>query len=38
VVTESRQTVRLAGLSFDHLLFLLGILAIAISIGFGVVG
>ncbi|HYK08118.1 MAG TPA: CAP domain-containing protein [Candidatus Eisenbacteria bacterium] len=38
VVTESRQTVRLAGHSFDHLLFLLGILAIAISIGFGVVG
>lgn len=38
VMTESRQTVRLAGHSFDHLLFLLGILAIAISIGFGVVG
>lgn len=38
IVTESRQTVRLAGHSFDHLLFLLGILAIAISLGFGVVG
>ena len=38
VMTESRQTVRLAGHSFDHLLFLLGILAIAISLGFGVVG
>lgn len=38
VMTESRKTVRLAGHSFDHLLFLIGILIIAISIGLGVVG
>ncbi|MEI4884207.1 hypothetical protein, partial [Klebsiella pneumoniae] len=29
VMTESRKTVRLAGHSFDHLLFLIGILIIA---------
>jgi len=38
VMTESRKTIRLAGHSFDHLLFLIGILIIAISIGFGVIG
>lgn len=38
VITENRKTVRLAGHSFDHLLFLIGILIIAISIGLGVVG
>ncbi|HEX7041905.1 MAG TPA: CAP domain-containing protein [Patescibacteria group bacterium] len=38
IVTEQRKTVRLAGHSFDHLLFLLGILAIAIGIGAGIVG
>ncbi|HSD99007.1 MAG TPA: CAP domain-containing protein [Patescibacteria group bacterium] len=37
VVTENRKTVRLAGHSFDHLLFLIGILIIAISLGLGVV-
>lgn len=38
VLTENRKTVRLAGHSFDHLLFLIGILIIAISLGLGVVG
>lgn len=38
VITENRKTVRLAGHSFDHLLFLLGILLIAISLGLGLVG
>lgn len=38
VMTENRKTVRLAGHSFDHLLFLIGILIIAISLGLGVVG
>lgn len=38
VMTESRKTVRLTGHSFDHLLFLIGILIIAISLGLGVVG
>lgn len=38
VITENRKTIRLAGHSFDHLLFLLGILLIAISLGFGIVG
>lgn len=37
IVTEQRKTVRLAGHSFDHLLFLLGILAIAIGIGAGII-
>lgn len=37
ILTEQRKTVRLAGHSFDHLLFLLGILAIAISIGAGII-
>jgi len=37
VFTESRKTVRLAGHSFDHLLFLIGILIIAISLGLGVI-
>lgn len=37
IVTEQRKTVRLAGHSFDHLLFLLGILAIAIGIGTGII-
>lgn len=35
IVTEQRKVVRLAGHSFDHLLFLLGILAIAIAAGVG---
>ena len=38
VITENRKTVRLAGHSFDHLLFLLGILIIALSLGLGLVG
>ena len=38
VITESRKTVRLAGHSFDHLLFLIGILIVAISLGLGVIG
>lgn len=38
VITENRKTIRLAGHSFDHLLFLIGILIIAISLGLGVVG
>ena len=38
VLTENRKTIRLAGHSFDHLLFLIGILIIAISLGLGVVG
>jgi hypothetical protein len=37
IFTESRKTIRLAGHSFDHLLFLLGILAIAISLGVGII-
>ncbi len=37
VLTENRKTVRLAGHSFDHLLFLSGILIIAILLGFGMV-
>lgn len=37
ILTESRKSVRLAGHSFDHLLFLLAILAIAISLGTGVI-
>lgn len=37
ILTESRKSVRLAGHSFDHLLFLLSILAIAISLGTGVI-
>lgn len=37
ILTESRKSVRLAGHSFDHLLFLLSILAIAIGLGVGVI-
>lgn len=37
ILTESRKTIRLAGHSFDHLLFLLSILAIAISLSIGAV-
>ncbi len=37
IVTEQRKTVRLAGHSFDHLLFLLGILALAIGISAGII-
>ncbi len=37
ILTEQRKAVRLAGHSFDHLLFLLGILAIAIGVGAGVI-
>lgn len=37
VLTENRKTVRLAGHSFDHLIFLAGILIIAMYIGFGFV-
>lgn len=38
VITENKRTVRLAGHSFDHLIFLIAILVIAISLGLGVVG
>ncbi len=38
VFTENRKTVRLAGHSFDHLFFLLGILIVAVSLGLGIVG
>ncbi len=38
VLTESKKTIRLAGHSFDHLLFLIAILLIAVTLGLGVVG
>jgi len=37
ILTESRKSVRLAGHSFDHLLFLLSILAVAIGLGVGAI-
>lgn len=38
IFTESRKTIRLAGHSFDHLLFMLAILAMAIALGIGAIG